>query len=351
MFAIITMPRLGKVVRIERNDLYGKHGMHRLFTFLLFTMASGCSLVFAETLTFALVAKSTSDPNFVLAWEACHRAAQRDGNRCELLGEAGVANAHLQAKAIEDALASQKYAALAVSVTQSEFVASALAQANIPVVTFDSPFNDTEFDAAPTYVGVNNYLFGRDLGMMAQWLRPHAGTLCIMSVEHDPNLQQRVEGIRRALSGDPERSSDLPLDSEQGWTEADRCPLLSAGSSADALTQLRGILQNIRPDVLISVGHWPVINERGFRTLLEENNLRTGTSGPGIIVGVGGITSSYRELLTEGLLSGIVSIDFDEIGAKTYQQMNAIVKGKSVEPSVYTNSIFIPPQARAHPDE
>ncbi len=221
--------------------------------FLIFMLAACSAQVVAEAQIFGLVAKSTSDPNFVLAWQACDKAARGNGDFCELLGSSEPANAHLQARAIESALTSDRYAAIAVSVTQSSFIADRLDQASIPVMTFDSPFKKEEKLASLPYVGADNEAFGRDLGRLALAAAPGAGSICIMTVDHDPNLAIRVDALRRYLAGDLPLKSGQRLSGEGGWTEPTRCPKLPSANHREALHQLTGILLDVRPDLYGSI--------------------------------------------------------------------------------------------------
>lgn len=311
--------------------------------FLIIMLAACSAQVVAEPKIFGLVAKSTSDPNFVLAWNACDKAARKEGNFCELLGSPEPANAHLQARAIEAALTSERYAAIAVSVTQSSFIADRLTQASIPVMTFDSPFKKEEKLASLPYVGADNEAFGRDLGRLALATAPEAGSICIMTVDHDPNLAIRVDALRRHLAGDIPLKSGQRLSGQGGWTEPTRCPKLPNAHHREALHQLTGILRDIQPDLLVSVGHWPVVNERAFKatmSALEEENLETR-----IIAGVGRISTGHREMLRQGLLHGLVSIDFENMGHLVYEQLKRLAQNEDVPDVTYTTSILVPAQS------
>ena len=311
--------------------------------FLIFMLAACSAQVVAEAQIFGLVAKSTSDPNFVLAWQACDKAARGNGDFCELLGSSEPANAHLQARAIESALTSDRYAAIAVSVTQSSFIADRLTQASIPVMTFDSPFKKEEKLASLPYVGADNEAFGRDLGRLALATAPEAGSICIMTVDHDPNLAIRVDALRRYLAGDHPLKSGQRLSGQGGWTEPTRCPKLPNAHHREALHQLTGILRDIQPDLLVSVGHWPIVNERAFiatMSALGDEQLNTQ-----IIAGVGKISTGHREMLRQGLLQGLVSIDFEDMGRLVYEQLRYMVKGEAVSPVTYTKSILVPAQS------
>ena len=141
-----------------------------------------CTQAQADGLRFGLLAKSTSDHNFVDAWQGCQQAAAADGNQCDLLGADGPANAHVQWVELEKALGSGEYASIAISVTASAFLARHVGSVEIPLLTFDSPFDASDQGLSEGYIGPDNYAFGKQLAELALSYRPDGGVLCIVSV-------------------------------------------------------------------------------------------------------------------------------------------------------------------------
>lgn len=297
----------------------------------------------ADGLRFGLVAKSTSDLNFVAAAQGCQEAAAADGNHCDLLGDEGTASPHVQRFAIEQAIASQRYQGLAISVTNSEFVAQGVAQSNIPILTFDSPFSKRHAHLSQGYVGTDNRMIGVDIGELALFMRPQGGTVCIMSVQHDPNLQQRVEALRQTLAADSPLMKGQRLNGENGWTELDRCPELSRGSNTNALAQIEGLMDNIKPDVILSVGHWPIEDPDAYSKVIRPYLDSLQSKQPLVIVAVGGVSEGYQRLLSERLIHGLVSINFEEIGKAAYQRMKEAASGRPIPETTFTPNRRIPP--------
>lgn len=298
----------------------------------------------ADDLRFGLLAKSTSDYNFVDTWLGCQQAAVLDGNQCDLLGETGPANAHVQKNALRDALDSGSYAAIAVSVTESSYVAAAAAQSEIPILTFDSPFADNDQHLSRGYIGPDNYAFGEQLAGMALSYRPDGGVVCILTVGTDPNLKTRVTAVRQTLAGDEVMDPASRLSGQSGWHEHARCPAMSLGSSEQVETQFRAILTEIMPDMIISVGHWPVVDvalfrhiSRDVRTLLQKEEMR-------LIVGVGRVSQDYKALVYEGLVHGLVSIDFKEVGRVTYQHLKSVAAGEDIPFITHTQKVTVLPE-------
>jgi len=313
-----------------------------LIPLLIFPM-----LMQAEALNFGMVAKSTSDKNFVDAWKGCQEQALKDGNQCVLLGDEGTASPHIQRYAIETALASGTFSALAISVTNSPFIAQSIAQADIPILTFDSPFGPRAKQLQAGYIGTDNRGFGRDLAMLAQWLRPEGGSLCIISVEHDPNLEERVQAVRQQLAGSASLMPEQSLRGEGGWHELERCPRLPNADNEQAMTQLRGILSSTHPDMVISVGHWPVeIPDQFLRTVAPFRDALTSEKTQ-LVVGVGFISEAYQRLISDKLVHGMVSIDFVEMGRMTYHRMKDAAAGRPVPDNTFTPNRFIPPDLKA----
>ncbi len=316
--------------------------MNAYWVLLLLLMLS--TPVSAEALRFAMLAKSTSDHNFVDAWQGCQEQAAKEGNLCDLIGGEGAANGHVQRDVLKKALASGVYDAVAISVTVSEYLADAAAHANIPVLTFDSPFNKDFTHLSQGYIGPDNYAFGEQLAELALIYRPEGGSICIVTVGEDPNLNTRVNAVRNTLSGQGVDASIGKLAGEGGWYEHARCPHMTLGSAEQVESQFGSVLTDIQPDVVISVGHWPVVDPMlyrriasGIRDLLTSQKIK-------VLVGVGQLSPAYKALLDEGLVHGLVSIDFTEIGRVTYEQMKQAAGGGQVADATYTHKRLVYPE-------
>lgn len=300
--------------------------------------------VIADGREFALIAKSTSDQNFIEVWRGCESAAQKNSDHCVLLGPEQETSARLQAKAIESAINSRRYSAMAISVTKSDVIAQAVSQAIIPVMTFDSPFAEREQNLSLSYVGTDNQQFGRDLARQAKATYPNGGSVCLMTAEHDTNLALRVLGIRRELSGNPALIDAQPLRGEGGWYEPERCLWDSGDSNKRALAEIRISLTEIKPDVFLSVGSWPLIDPQAYQNILLpfQENLRK--KKPLIIIGVGKVLPEYHQLRQEQLVHSLVSIDFFRIGELTYKNMLNSINKKPLKAVIYTPNTIIPPE-------
>lgn len=303
-----------------------------------------CTQAQADGLRFGLLAKSTSDHNFVDAWQGCQQAAAADGNQCDLLGADGPANAHVQWVELEKALGSGEYASIAISVTASAFLARHVGSVEIPLLTFDSPFDASDQGLSEGYIGPDNYAFGKQLAELALSYRPDGGVLCIVSVGQDPNLETRVRAVRKTLAGDEPLKNMGKLNGEGGWHEHERCPRMTLGSPEQVDTQFRSILTDIQPHVIISVGHWPVVDAMLYRRIVRDIQEQLINHRIMLFVGVGQISPAYRALLDEGLVHGLVSIDFTEIGRVTYEQMKQAAAGQEIPRVTHTQKRLVYPE-------
>ncbi|MFA7556142.1 MAG: substrate-binding domain-containing protein [Spongiibacteraceae bacterium] len=86
----------------------------------------------AQSYTFGLVGKSRDDINFIDAWRGCDEVARAQGDECIFIAYKGEANVRNQVAAIKNALNNHSIDALAISVTDSIYLAMALAEIKQP---------------------------------------------------------------------------------------------------------------------------------------------------------------------------------------------------------------------------
>lgn len=295
----------------------------------------------AEGMTFAIVAKSIDDGNFVDAWKGCDEAAKQSGDHCVLLGGSGPAQLRLQANAIREAVKNQHFDGFAVSVISSDLVAEAFQDVTVPIITFDSPFDAYHRHLSRAYVGPDNMEFGRDLARLAKQLHSGGASVCLMTVAHDSNLSLRVLGVRRELSEDSTFPDGKRLEGENGWTESSRCPWNASDNTRKSLNQLGYSLKYIKPDIFLSMGHWPTIDMPLYRKTVEPYRKEILANKRIIIFGIGTQSLTALEaLMNDGLASGFVGIDFPEIGRKCYEVMRRIAEGKTVDEVNYIPNII-----------
>jgi ABC-type sugar transport system substrate-binding protein len=60
-----------------------------------------------------------------------------------------------------------------------------------------------------------------------------------------------------------------------------------------------------------------------------------------VFIGTGSVSPAQRGLLADGLLTGMVSLDFVEMGRQAYLTMKRLAKGEAVEPWVRTGAVSV----------
>lgn len=292
-----------------------------------------------------MVGKSAADPNFVAAWQGCADEAQKSGDTCLNLSPAGnSAQARQQDAALHAALA-RPLAGLAVSVTHARLLAgsslAAAAQKKLPVVTFDSDLDENNRALRRAYIGPDNIEFGARMASFVMGTHPRGGTACLLSGDaNDSNLNQRLLGVRRQLSGNPNLAAGSRLRGERGWIEPDRCPFHSGDNRQRAVKQLVLALDDQRVDVVISMGQFPVLDPALFRSAVEPLRERLQHNTQDIVVATGELTPEQRALLRDGLVRAYASIDFTEMGRATYRSMKQLAEGQDV-PAVTRTGFLI----------
>ena len=298
--------------------------------------------------TFGLLAKDVTDSNFVDAWKGCQEEAVSTGDKCILLG-GKTSQAHVQALEFKQAL-DRNLSALAISVTDSDVIARAVQETSpqIPLITFDSSFSGSAKSLSQSEVGISNLKFGKTLASLALNGYPQGGHVCILTAE-DTNIEQRVQGIREALSGNDQWPEGQRLSGENGWYENRQCPLTSLDGRYQVGFQLSptkpGIslpfdsaLRYVKPDVFISSGSWPLMDPEAYRQSMHAYQQQNGDI-PLMVVAVGAILPDYEQLMKEHLLNGLVSIDFPTIGKSAMKEMRDLADGKQPEAVVSVPTI------------
>ena len=149
--------------------------------------------------------------------------------KCLYIGPGEHGGGDEEAQIVAD-LITKKVDGIAVSPANAPAMANALqgaAAAKIPVLTWDSDLLPKDKACALAYVGTHNYDIGVNIAKLVMAIKPKGGTICIQSGgAAAANHNERMQGIRDTLSG--EKSGEPPgtrLTGQNGWKEADGCPL------------------------------------------------------------------------------------------------------------------------------
>jgi hypothetical protein len=278
----------------------------------------------AQDLSFYIVAKNLRDINFSHILDGCNAEAQKKQDVCFLVGPKEHAQPREQLAEILHLISTKAADGMAISVINSDLVSSAIAAAPFPVITFDSPLiHPSSGEIGLTHVGVNDEEIGRALAEMVMADYPQGGRVCIFS-DINPNLERRVNGVRLALSANV--SSDK-LTMVNPWYELDRCPWITDDRSDRVLLQMKLTLEILKPDAIISVGHWPVYFP-DVANWIEQFSTQTKHPLPRIYSAIGSELPWYKDLLKKGIVSGFVEVDFFRQGQEIYNVLLNEREGK-----------------------
>jgi len=287
---------------------------------------------------FGIVSKSIDDPNFVAVWQGCQEAAKLYNDQCIHIGSPGDAHPRHQVTSMMEAINNITFDALAISVTKSEHIANALKNTTIPIITFDSPFDEQHNSISKSYVGMNNIEVGKDIAKIAKDLYPNGATICLMTTSHDPNHAQRIKGIRQELSDDIRYPHNKVLTGEKGWHECPRSPWNTADNVARTMNELSYTIEVIKPDLLLVSGHWPIVDIARYKKQVNLYKDKLVSGEVKILVTIGDI-NGVNQLLTDHLIHGYVQINFYNIGRYSYEMMRSLIIGKPIPETHYVKNI------------
>src|SRR6202043_2444202 len=165
---------------------------------------------------------------------------------CMYIGPGEHGSGEEQVQILQD-LVAKKVDGIAVSPSNAAAVAVALQaakDAGIPVLTWDSDLLPDSKSLRAAYIGTHNYEIGLNLAKLAMQIKPKGGTICIQSGgAAAANHNERMQGIRDTLAG--KASAEAPgerLTGQNGWEEADGCPLYTDDDFGRANQQMEDIL-------------------------------------------------------------------------------------------------------------
>ena len=213
-----------------------------------------CANVNAK-ITLAVVGKTKNDTFYQKSFEGCKAFSKENPSvQCIYDGSADYQDVRTQVLIVEELL-NQGIDGLLVSTTDSQFLSNRALilaqQKGVPVITFDSDLLPEHAHFRLAYVGTNNFDFGIALGEAAKQFKQHdVQSICIQSGHPStPNLNQRIAGVRYALSGGAKQR----LDGRSGWQEHARCPLYTLGRRDEALNQLMTLISYENRPLFIGV--------------------------------------------------------------------------------------------------
>ena len=288
---------------------------------VLATLGNGVAQA-EDPLVIALVPKNVNNPFFDQARDGCKKAEGELGGQieCRYIGPGEHGGGEEQLQMVNDLIQSG-VAGIAVSPSNAAAIASALAQAKeagIPVLTWDSDLLPENADLRIAYVGTKNYDIGVNLAKIVQKIKPSGGSICIQSGgAAAANHNERMQGIRDTLSGmSGTESPGKRLSGENGWTEAEGCPLYTDDDFPRSVQQMEDILAKYpKLDAFVPTGGFPQFVPDAYRNVASKHKARIDSKSLALVVA--DTLPVQMDLMKEGLSLGQVGQRPFEMGYKT----------------------------------
>lgn len=232
------------------------------------------STAFAQDI-FALVPKNMNNPFFDQARDGCKKAEAESNGAfvCEYIGPGEHGGGDEQVQIVMDLIARGNVKGLGVSPSNAaamSVAAEAAKEAGIPFITWDSDLLDPSLRLA--YIGTHNYEIGVNLAKLAMEIKPDGGSVCIQSGgAAAANHNERMQGIRDTLGGmSGTTSPGERLTGQNGWTEADGCPLYTDDDFPRAVQQFEDFMAaNPDLDAFLPTGGFPQFVPDANRAAVE----------------------------------------------------------------------------------
>ena len=297
-------------------------------------LTAGPSRAADKVYTLALVPKNTNNPFFDQALAGCQKAEKELAGavKCLYIGPGEHGGGDEEAQIVAD-LITKRVDGIAVSPANAPAMANALQgakAANIPVLTWDSDLLEKDKGLRAAYVGTHNYEIGTNLAKLIQTIKPQGGTICIQSGgAAAANHNERMQGIRDVLAG--KQSASAPgdkLTGQNGWKEADGCPLYTDDDFPRAVQQMEDTLAKYpNLDAFVPTGGFPQFLPDAYRGVAGKYKDKIASGKLALVVA--DTLPIQIDLLKEGLASGNVGQRPFEMGYKAMYFLKDMKDGKA----------------------
>jgi ribose transport system substrate-binding protein len=281
---------------------------------------------------FALVPKNTNNPFFDQARDGCKKAeAESNGAfECMYIGPGEHGGGDEQVAIVQD-LVAKKVDGIAVSPSNAAAMAvaaQAAKDAGIPVLTWDSDLLPENKDLRVAYIGTHNYEIGTNLAKLVKAIKPKGGTICIQSGgAAAANHNERMQGIRDELAGKQSAASPGdPLTGQNGWTEAQGCPLYTDDDFPKAVQQFEDFMAaNPNLDAFVPTGGFPQFIPDANRAAVGKYKDKIASKSLALVVA--DTLPVQIDQMKEGLSLGQVGQRPFEMGYKTMMALKQMKDG------------------------
>ena len=294
-----------------------------------------------KKLVFALVPKNMNNPFFDQALAGCKKAEgeAKGAFECLYIGPGEHGGGEEQVQIVND-LVAKKVDGIAVSPSNAAAMAVALEgakKAGIPVLTWDSDMLAKDKGLRVAYVGTKNYDIGVNLAKAVMAIKPKGGTICIQSGgAAAANHNERMQGIRDTIAG--KASAEAPgerLTGQNGWKEAEGCPLYTDDDFPRSVQQLEDTLgKNPNLDAFVPTGGFPQFVPDAYRKAVGKFKDKIASKALALVVA--DTLPIQMDLMGEGLSLGQVGQRPFEMGYKAMFFLKDLKDGKKVADPTYT---------------
>lgn len=310
------------------------HHNSKLLVLIAFVIACLPLLVNAK-FVIGIVGKTKNDSFYIQSYKGCVAFTESHPEvTCLYDGPDDYQDIRTQALIINDMVKSG-IDGLLVATTDSDYLVNRalknLYEKKIPVITFDSDLMPKDSHYRLAYVGTNNFDFGVALGNQIKLLiNEDNKNICIQSGhETAPNLNERIAGVRFALSG----QSTQRLSGENGWQEFSRCPLYSLGKRDTSLEQVTNLLKIKQPPAFLAVAGFAQFNPSYIESLTP---YKGAIASKEVIIVSADTETTQLEALSQGLSSSNIGQNPFEMGRLSAELMyNYIANNKKPEQPFY----------------
>jgi ribose transport system substrate-binding protein len=276
------------------------------------------------------VPKNMNNPFFDQARDGCKKAEAESGGKfvCEYIGPGEHGGGEEQVQIVQDLVARGDVKGIGVAPANAAAMAVALQaakDAGIPVLTWDSDMLPENKDLRAAYIGTHNYEIGVNLAKLAMEIKPEGGTVCIQSGgAAAANHNERMQGIRDTLGAMTGTTSPGErLTGQNGWTEADGCPLYTNDDFPLAVQQFQDFMAaNPDVDAFLPTGGFPQFVPDANRAAVEPYKAKIADGSLALVVA--DTLPTQIEQLKEGYSAGQVGQRPFEMGYQVmlaFQQM------------------------------
>lgn len=277
-------------------------------------------------IVYAIIPKNVKELFFDEAAQGCIETAKKLGVHCVYYGSSEE-NMRLQEKDISS-LISAGIDGIAVAAIKKGWIADRIGEKlkkwGKPIVAFDSPLSS---EISQAYIGTDNYLLGKALGIEIRKLRPNGGTFCIQSERPDsPNHNDRLKGIMDGMTRDGQ--------DQESWHNTVGCPIQTFGNYERATKQMVKMIGNYDVDIFISTGGGSQFLPNLYRKAIEpfKNDIKTGKL---IFANIDTIPAQI-EYLKEGISTVNVGQRPYEMGKWSVTILKMITDGQTPPLVIYT---------------